>query len=48
MVLEQVYRALNIAAAASTISEERNGMMQEQITGKQWECPWCGDSGWLK
>ena len=19
-----------------------------KTTGKQWECPWCGDSGWLK
>lgn len=21
---------------------------ETKITGKQWECPWCGDSGWLK
>ena len=19
-----------------------------KITGKQWECPWCGDCGWIK
>ena len=21
---------------------------EAKATGKQWECPWCGDSGWLK
>jgi hypothetical protein len=21
---------------------------EAKVTGKQWECPWCGDSGWLK
>ena len=21
---------------------------EAKITAKQWECPWCGDSGWLK
>lgn len=21
---------------------------EAKTTGKQWECPWCGDSGWLK
>ena len=21
---------------------------EAKLTGKQWECPWCGDSGWLK
>ena len=97
MVLEQIYRALNIAA--STTSKTRNSMTKEQIaaiavvlllgavffvrlyrrqqeppkeppkprplpktgkircpmcgaeakvTGKQWECPWCGDCGWIK
>ena len=21
---------------------------EAKVTDKQWECPWCGDSGWLK
>lgn len=21
---------------------------EAKVTGKQWECPWCGDSGWIK
>ncbi len=21
---------------------------EAKITGKQWECPWCGDCGWLR
>ena len=21
---------------------------EAKIASKQWECPWCGDSGWLK
>ena len=21
---------------------------EEKVTGKQWECPWCGDCGWIK
>lgn len=21
---------------------------EAKVTGKQWECPWCGDCGWIK